>query len=222
MQSSCHRRMRIFLEEPLGSGALYPVFASESVILCLRFETVIFVVGNRKSICYISFICLKLAYYLHSLPLFNWQCCYTEFTRIPNLPQLIPNRSSLFSVRAFNEITRSVVMVSQHHTSKIYRRLSLSLAVMLFLTLLVSQPHETIAATPTTIRVSVAFDSTQANNSSEIPSISGNGRFVAFASDATNLVIPSQLIIVKLIMVLKVLPSRLMAVMSLLHHMPII
>jgi Tol biopolymer transport system component len=36
--------------------------------------------------------------------------------------------------------------------------------------------------------VSLAYDGTQANNQSEYPVISANGRFVAYASDATNLV----------------------------------
>jgi Tol biopolymer transport system component len=40
----------------------------------------------------------------------------------------------------------------------------------------------------TTTRVSVASDGTAANGASDTPKISGNGRFVAFASDADNLV----------------------------------
>ena len=40
----------------------------------------------------------------------------------------------------------------------------------------------------TTTRVSVASDGTQANGQSDQPSISANGRFVAFRSEATNLV----------------------------------
>jgi hypothetical protein len=42
--------------------------------------------------------------------------------------------------------------------------------------------------TPATILISVGFDGTEANGASRSPSISGNGRFVAFASDANNLV----------------------------------
>jgi Tol biopolymer transport system component len=42
--------------------------------------------------------------------------------------------------------------------------------------------------TPSTIRVSVATDGTQANSSSFSPSISADGRYVAFDSNATNLV----------------------------------
>jgi Tol biopolymer transport system component len=42
--------------------------------------------------------------------------------------------------------------------------------------------------TGVTKRVSVAFDGTQGNGLSWMPSISGDGRFVAFASDASNLV----------------------------------
>ncbi len=42
--------------------------------------------------------------------------------------------------------------------------------------------------TGTTTRVSVATDGTQANGGSFLPSVSGDGRFVAFQSDATNLV----------------------------------
>ena len=39
----------------------------------------------------------------------------------------------------------------------------------------------------TTTRVSVASDGTPANGASDTPKISGNGRYVAFASDADNL-----------------------------------
>lgn len=42
--------------------------------------------------------------------------------------------------------------------------------------------------TPSTIRVSVAADGGSANASSESPAISGNGRYVAFASEAANIV----------------------------------
>src|SRR2546426_1935359 len=42
--------------------------------------------------------------------------------------------------------------------------------------------------TPSTTRVSVATDGTQANSPSGIPSVSADGRFVAFISAATNLV----------------------------------
>lgn len=41
---------------------------------------------------------------------------------------------------------------------------------------------------PSTVRVSVATDATQANNASYRPSISADGRYIAFRSDATNLV----------------------------------
>src|SRR5437764_14044 len=40
-----------------------------------------------------------------------------------------------------------------------------------------------------TARVSVASDGTQANNVSSYPALSADGRFVAFQSDATNLVV---------------------------------
>ncbi len=43
-------------------------------------------------------------------------------------------------------------------------------------------------STGTTIRVSVATDATQANGESRFPSISADGRFVAFISNASNLV----------------------------------
>src|SRR5436189_117254 len=43
--------------------------------------------------------------------------------------------------------------------------------------------------TGTTERVSVASDGTQANNVSSYPALSADGRFVAFQSDATNLVV---------------------------------
>src|SRR5256712_789660 len=42
--------------------------------------------------------------------------------------------------------------------------------------------------TGTTERVSVASDGTQANHASSYPALSADGRFVAFQSDATNLV----------------------------------
>ncbi len=42
--------------------------------------------------------------------------------------------------------------------------------------------------TPTTARVSVASDGSEANSFSFVPSISADGRFVAFVSDASNLV----------------------------------
>lgn len=45
-----------------------------------------------------------------------------------------------------------------------------------------------IRASNTTERVSVANDGSQANGNSAFPAISGDGRFVAFQSDATNLV----------------------------------
>jgi Tol biopolymer transport system component len=40
----------------------------------------------------------------------------------------------------------------------------------------------------TTSRVNVALDGSQANNASYDPAISGDGRYVSFYSDATNLV----------------------------------
>ncbi|MCC7075821.1 MAG: PD40 domain-containing protein [Acidimicrobiia bacterium] len=46
--------------------------------------------------------------------------------------------------------------------------------------------HDT--QTDVTTRVSVATDTTQANNISYEPSVSGDGRYVAFHSDASNLV----------------------------------
>jgi WD40-like Beta Propeller Repeat len=42
--------------------------------------------------------------------------------------------------------------------------------------------------TPTTTLISVAFDGSMANAASAVPSISADGRYVAFQSDATNLV----------------------------------
>lgn len=42
--------------------------------------------------------------------------------------------------------------------------------------------------TGNTVRVSVSSDGAQANNSSDCPKLSGNGRFVVFSSNATNLV----------------------------------
>lgn len=54
-----------------------------------------------------------------------------------------------------------------------------------------SSPMQSAAATPAAAsfqRVSVASDGTQANGASAAPAFSGNGRCVAFESDATNLV----------------------------------
>src|SRR6266567_806894 len=45
-----------------------------------------------------------------------------------------------------------------------------------------------VGCTPSTTRVSVASDDTQGNGISDTPSISADGRFVAFAADASNLV----------------------------------
>jgi trimeric autotransporter adhesin len=45
------------------------------------------------------------------------------------------------------------------------------------------------SCTPSVIRVSIASDESEANGSSFSPAISANGRFIAFASDATNLVL---------------------------------
>jgi Tol biopolymer transport system component len=47
---------------------------------------------------------------------------------------------------------------------------------------------EAAGCTPATLRVSVAGAGTEADGSSTSPSISWSGRYLAFASDATNLV----------------------------------
>ena len=60
---------------------------------------------------------------------------------------------------------------------------------MLLLLALILTPAGSVHAMPgNTTRVSVASDGTQSNNSSYNPSISANGRYVAFESEATNLV----------------------------------
>jgi Tol biopolymer transport system component len=68
-------------------------------------------------------------------------------------------------------------------------RFRFSLVVTLFITLVLSAAC-TAAYTPDagTVRVSQASDGTQADNRSKQPSISADGRYIAFASDATNLV----------------------------------
>src|SRR5207237_5052190 len=61
--------------------------------------------------------------------------------------------------------------------------------VLTFITLvLLTSPCGQPVSAQTTERVSVASDGTQANGVSGIPAISADGRFVAFESDATNLV----------------------------------
>ena len=60
---------------------------------------------------------------------------------------------------------------------------------MLLLLALILTPAGSVRAAPgNTTRVSVASDGTQANGGSFTPSISADGRYVAFHSDATNLV----------------------------------
>ena len=60
---------------------------------------------------------------------------------------------------------------------------------MLLLLALILTPAGSVRATPgNTTRVSVASDGTQANDHSVNPSMSADGRYVAFESEATNLV----------------------------------
>jgi Tol biopolymer transport system component len=60
---------------------------------------------------------------------------------------------------------------------------------MLLLLALILTPAGSVRAAPgNTVRVSVASDGTQSNHDSYNPSISADGRFVAFESEATNLV----------------------------------
>ncbi|HZK51309.1 MAG TPA: hypothetical protein VFD47_07080, partial [Actinomycetota bacterium] len=62
------------------------------------------------------------------------------------------------------------------------------MAVTTALVLMVTVSSLAQGATPTTKRVSVRSNGTQADDHSLNPAISGNGRFVAFASGASNLV----------------------------------
>jgi hypothetical protein len=60
---------------------------------------------------------------------------------------------------------------------------------MLLLLALILTPAGSVRAAPgNTTRVSVASDGTQSNHDSYNPSISADGRYVAFESEATNLV----------------------------------
>ncbi|HEX2908881.1 MAG TPA: hypothetical protein VHO69_18560 [Phototrophicaceae bacterium] len=76
-----------------------------------------------------------------------------------------------------------------------HRRSGLILAglmVVIGLAFLLSQPFSANAqeciSTSSVVRVSVASDGTQANGASSVPLVSGDGRYVAFWSDASNLV----------------------------------
>jgi WD40-like Beta Propeller Repeat len=53
---------------------------------------------------------------------------------------------------------------------------------------LISESARAVISPPTTLRVSVSTAGEQGNDNSEAPAISADGRFVAFYSDATNLV----------------------------------
>ena len=70
--------------------------------------------------------------------------------------------------------------------SHLARRAAIRLGVAL-LALAVAAPTATLAAAKT-MRVSKHSDGTEGNGSSSLPSISSNGRYVAFSSGATNLV----------------------------------
>jgi len=61
-------------------------------------------------------------------------------------------------------------------------------SMLLLLALILTSAGSVRAAPGNTARVSVASDGTQSNNDSYNPSISDDGRFVAFESEATNLV----------------------------------
>src|SRR5512143_103594 len=69
---------------------------------------------------------------------------------------------------------------------KVRRNLHLPMVVVMCLTIVLSAC--TAAHTPFTQRVSVTKDGSEPDARSNQPSISGNGRYVAFTSDATNLV----------------------------------
>ena len=62
------------------------------------------------------------------------------------------------------------------------------LLICLFLSISVDQQKLTAQYQPFSERVSVASDGTEGNNDSLLPSISADGRFIAFRSHATNLV----------------------------------
>jgi hypothetical protein len=68
------------------------------------------------------------------------------------------------------------------------RSRSYVMAVTTALALVVTVSSLAQGATPRTKRVSVRSNGAQADGFSENPAISGNGRFVAFYSGATNLV----------------------------------
>jgi Tol biopolymer transport system component len=68
---------------------------------------------------------------------------------------------------------------------KLYLRF---LVLVLLLVAMVNSTACTAAQTKGTLRISVASNGTQADQRSKQPSISADGRYVAFASDATNLV----------------------------------
>ena len=61
-------------------------------------------------------------------------------------------------------------------------------SMLLLLALILTSAGSVHAMPGNTTRVSVASDGTQSNNDSYNPSISANGRYVAFESEATNLV----------------------------------
>ena len=68
-------------------------------------------------------------------------------------------------------------------------RIQLSIILTLLFVLVFSAAcTSSFSPTPGTVRVSVAADGTQADNRSKQPSISADGRYIAFVSDATNLV----------------------------------
>jgi len=71
--------------------------------------------------------------------------------------------------------------------SRRYSRFLASLVTSLFIFSLLISPAQ--AAAGDTIRVSVASDGTQGNGFSSNPSISADGRYVAFTSDTSNLVV---------------------------------
>ena len=75
-------------------------------------------------------------------------------------------------------------MILQHTQSASRRMLSILLIVFV----LANLPAEVLAAQGDTIRISVSTGGTQGNNHSYGPSISSDGRYVAFTSTASNLV----------------------------------
>jgi Tol biopolymer transport system component len=68
------------------------------------------------------------------------------------------------------------------------RQVRVGLVTLVTATVVAAMPSAAFAAEGTTERVSVATDGTQGNGESVLPTMSGDGRYVAFSSSASNLV----------------------------------